>query len=117
MFLPGRIPAGAPAVVERANGIAVRARVSSGHEVEWFLDPGTLGVESARLRLGGSAEPITVEYPSYRLVSGVYIPEAFRLVDPGEGVEVQGVLEDLELNPVLEPSVFEPASVGRANAP
>lgn len=118
MFLPGRIPAGAPATVERAGGgVAVRAKVSSGHEVEWSLEPRTLGIEAARLHLPGAAEPITVEYSSYRLAGGVYIPEAFTLVDPGEGVVVTGVLEDLELNPALEPSDFDPATVGRAGSP
>ena len=117
MFLPGRIPPGAAAAVERGPGIIVRAKVASGHEVEWSLEPRTLGVESARLHLGGSAEPIMVVYSSYRVEGGVYIPQAFRLVDPGEGVQVEGVLEDLDLNPALEPSTFEPEDVGRTTSP
>jgi hypothetical protein len=118
MFLPGRIPAGAPAAVERDGGrVVVRAAVSSGHEVEWTLEPRTLGIESARLRLVGAPEPITVEYSSYRLAGGVYIPEAFTLRDPGEGVVVEGLLEDIELNPALEPAAFDPASVGRPGSP
>jgi hypothetical protein len=115
MFLPGRMPPDAPATVERRGGrISVRASISSGHEVEWSLEPRTLGVETATLRLPGEAEPIRIEYSSYRQAGGVYIPEAFTLTDPGDRASVTGVLEDLEMNPALEPSDFDPAAVGRA---
>jgi len=112
MFLPGRIQPGAPARIERASGQTTLHTVTpSGHAVRWDLDPDTLGVVSGQVSFEGSQQPVTVQYESYRQAGKVYVPERFRLSDPAGGIVVEGWLEDLEVNPDLDPGIFDPAAL------
>lgn len=107
LFLPGLLTEGESAEVERREGrIFVRARMRGGAEVTWRLEPSTLGIEAAELRVDGEAEPIRIEYSSYREVEGTFLPERFELDDRGGGVVIRGVLKDVEMDPELEDGVF-----------
>ena len=80
----------------------------------WRLDPLTLGVRSAEVRLPGGA-PIALLYRSYREVDGRYFPEKFEMIDPGASVRVEGVLREIELDaPWTEgdPAEASPSSPG-----
>lgn len=105
MFLPGLIgPDRQARVLRRPEGIAVLTSSPTGHPLEWTLDPATLGVTRGILEVPGGRA--TVTYESYRVVDGVYVPEQFALDDPGAGVRVSGILEELEANPELEEDDF-----------
>lgn len=100
MFLPGLCDPGAPPQVSRTAGaIHVRTLTPTGATVEWDLEPRTLGVRRARLELKGGAA--TIEYPSYSVVEGRYLPERFELRDPSVQCALEGVVEELEINPDL----------------
>jgi hypothetical protein len=112
MFLPGRIPPGAPARVERSQErITLHTQTPSGHPIAWELDPDTFGVTGAKVSFGGGGPPATIVYESYRPAGTAFIPERFRLDDPGAGVVLEGWLEDLEVNPELDPALFDPGSL------
>ena len=115
MFLPGKVQPGAPARIHRAPGrITLQTVTASGHAVRWELDPDTLGVLSGQVSFDGR-EPVTVRYESYRPAGKLYVPERFRLSDPGGGIVVEGWLEDLEVNPELDPGIFDPAALDPAS--
>jgi hypothetical protein len=112
MFLPGLIAEGNALAVRREGGrIIARGPAPSGHEVEWILDPRTLGVEGARLAFPGETAPAAITYAGYRAAGAAYIPEHFALEDPGAGVSIEGVLDDLEMNPAIDPALFAPDSL------
>jgi len=116
MFLPGRMPAGAAARIERSPGrITLHTTTPSGHPVSWRLDPDTLGVLEGEVSFGGAGPPATVVYDSYRPAGRAFVPERFRLDDPGAGVVLEGLLEDLEVNPELDPALFDPANLDPAS--
>ena len=108
MFLPGLLSeAGRKVVTCQGGQIFVHSVTPSGHPVEWALEERTLGVKRARVAVPDSSDLITIDYESYRKVQGVFLPEAFTLADPGAGVRVIGILEEVELNPELEGGVFK----------
>jgi hypothetical protein len=112
MFLPGRVAPGAPARIERSPGrITLHTTTPSGDPVSWRLDPETLGVLSGEVLFGGAGPPATVIYESYRPAGTAFVPESFRLDDPGAGMRLEGLLDVLEVNPALDPGVFEPAGL------
>jgi len=116
MFLPGRMQPGAPARIDREGGrIALHTVTPSGHAVRWDLDPDTLGVVSGHVSFDASQRPVTVQYESYREAGRVYVPERFRLSDPAGGIVVEGWLEDLEVNPDLDPGIFDRAALDPAS--
>lgn len=106
LFLPGRLAANVlPRVLREPERMVVRGRSESGHELEWEIDPATLGVRRGRARLGQAT--IEVEYLSYRRVADAYFPEAFELRDAEHSVLVTGRLEELELDPTWTGADFE----------
>ena len=115
MFLPGKMQPGAPVRIDRAPGrITLHTVTASGHAVRWELDPDTLGVLSGQVSFDGW-EPVTVHYESYRPAGRAFVPERFRLADPAAGIVLEGWLEDLELNPELDPGLFDPADLKPAS--
>ena len=105
MFLPGLLASAPPPwVVRSGSHLQVRSRTPSGFEVRWQLDKRTLGVEKARVAI--SEDLITVSYVDYREVDGRFFPETFELRDPGAGVTVRGVLDELEVNVEIDDEVF-----------
>jgi hypothetical protein len=107
LFLPGAATEGEAAAVERReDGVLVRGRSPGGVDVVWRLEPATLGVESGEAPHPGEAAPIRIDYESYRAAGGVFLPERFTLEDPGAGISIRGVLEEVELDPALGDDVF-----------
>jgi len=105
MFLPGLLASHPrPRIVRSDTTLHARTLTPSGFEVRWQLDKKTLGVEKAQVAISGDL--ITVIYLDYREVDGHFFPETFELRDPGAGVSVRGVLEDLELNLEISGEVF-----------
>jgi hypothetical protein len=111
MFLPGLLPpGGTPSLTRDGEHVFVRSVTPSGQPIDWRLEEKTLGVERALVALSGSSDVLTVDYDSYREMEGIFLPEAFILSDPGAGVKVTGLLEEVELNPDLDESVFTSAA-------
>ncbi len=106
MFLPGICDAGSSPRIRRGDGsIHVQTLAQSNAIVEYELDPATMGVRRTRLSLRGAM--ITVEYTSYRVVEGRYLPERFELRDPEMHVQISGVVSEIELNPSFGPQDFQ----------
>jgi outer membrane lipoprotein-sorting protein len=105
LFLPGLLTGDdAGAIVRSDTALHVRTLTPSGLDVRWQLDKKTLGVEQAQVAI--SQDFITVIYVDYREVDGRFFPETFELRDPGAGVWVRGVLQDLEINLEIPDEIF-----------
>ena len=106
MFLPGWCESGSsPQVFRAAQAIQVRTLSPTGYFLEWELDSATLGVRHGRSRLHDTT--VDVEYTSYvEAPGGVFIPERFELHDSERQMRLTGVLEEVEVNPELDPDAF-----------
>jgi outer membrane lipoprotein-sorting protein len=73
-----------------------------------FIDSHTwlvLASESSR-GMGSEVRDTVVEMDDYRQVDGLLFPHSFKVVAPGNGKVLEIVVEEVELNPDLEDSLF-----------
>jgi hypothetical protein len=112
LFLPGRAGEGraAEVMMEEDKVVVVAPTPGGGAVGRWELEPATLGVERAEVRLEGEEGVISVKYPSYVEIDGTFLPAGFELEDPGARVSILGVVRELELNPALDDEAFLPAA-------
>jgi hypothetical protein len=114
MFLPGAVGEQAQVVEEADEAgetLVVRALLASGAEAWWWIDPLTLRVWRAEVRVpetaAGGGRTVYLEYDDYRLLGGRRFPGLVVLRDPEQGVRMSMAPTEVEVNPALEPWVFE----------
>jgi hypothetical protein len=129
LFLPGKI--GAVAVVRRGyhpDRIIVATSLASGREISWVVDPGTLDVVSGVIEV---YKDVVVDYADFRRVGGVSVPGSLKYqqnfqfkfnmpivthqADDARAWETTMSMHliDLEVNPDLDDSIFQPWPPGK----
>jgi len=99
--------------VVRRDGetVEVAATLRNGAPVTWVLASDTLTPRSGRIQAPGG-RVLTLRYLGWTQVGGHFLPHSVELDDPSAEFSVRFEAVELEVNVELDPTVFEPASVG-----
>lgn len=111
LFLPGG-GEGAHVVADEGDEVVVAATLASGAAVRWTARRPTLEVTRADVDAPGGRR-LRIHYGDYRRHGARFIPGAVRFEDPGDGVRIEVVVRQLELDPPLEPADLELPASGR----
>jgi zinc protease len=93
-----------PKYVFTASGADTLEIDADGVAVKWIVDPAT-GKILRKVSQGPRGETIT-EYAEWKTFDGLSVPVAFTVTTGGE-VGAQGKVSNVELNPAVDPKLFE----------
>jgi len=96
------------------NVAAAKLKISGGgKEAHWSIDPITGRLLRFRI-INAASREVVVDYSDWRLVQGVYVPFQRHRVE--DGSVTNAAVSEYELNPTIDPKIFEPPNQSPAGA-